>query len=238
MKKNQRIIFISHSSEDREIAELLSDFLILTGIPRELIRCSSLPGNDVRSEFPSEIRQWIRDSSVCIALLSEAYYRSVYCMNEAGILWFQEQEKPLIPVGLPEVSTEQMSGFLGSSHLMRRLDSETDLSQIYDIIADALDSGSRVKTSVISNEISKTIMRYEQCLRERFIADEVRNIRTLTRREKQVWSLLTQKHYTKTEAARLLGIAESTVERYYIKSLIEKGYLKAVREKQYISITE
>ena len=41
------IIFISHSSKNAEIADILRDFLVGAGIPNNYIFCSSLPGNDV-----------------------------------------------------------------------------------------------------------------------------------------------------------------------------------------------
>ena len=36
-------IFISHRTTDKAIADMLLDFLATTGIPRNAIKCSSLP---------------------------------------------------------------------------------------------------------------------------------------------------------------------------------------------------
>ena len=51
------IIFISHRSTDAEIADMLKDYLVTTGIPNDYIFCSSLPGNDVSSVISREVKQ-------------------------------------------------------------------------------------------------------------------------------------------------------------------------------------
>lgn len=49
-------IFLSHRSTDKEIADMLRDFLVGVGIPNELIFCSSLPGNDVVQRIALEVK--------------------------------------------------------------------------------------------------------------------------------------------------------------------------------------
>ena len=44
-------IFISHRTTDSDIADMLLDFLVATGIDRNKVFCSSLPGNDVKKKF-------------------------------------------------------------------------------------------------------------------------------------------------------------------------------------------
>lgn len=48
------IIFISHRSIDKNFADILVDFLCGTGIPKDRIFCSSLPGNDVKEKYPTK----------------------------------------------------------------------------------------------------------------------------------------------------------------------------------------
>lgn len=50
--KMKNKIFISHRTTDKEVADMLLDFLSGTGIPRENIFCSSLPGNDINPKNP------------------------------------------------------------------------------------------------------------------------------------------------------------------------------------------
>lgn len=44
-------IFISHSTQDKIVADIFVDFLIAVGISREEIFCSSLPGNNIKENI-------------------------------------------------------------------------------------------------------------------------------------------------------------------------------------------
>ena len=132
------IIFISHRSTDAEVADMLRDYLVATGIPNEYIFCSSLPGNDVAQNISREVKEKIANSTVNIAILSHAYYESAYCLNEAGIIWLQEPNVPAIVVGLPEITHTNMYGFLNSDNKLRRLNDANDISAIYDTVCTAV----------------------------------------------------------------------------------------------------
>ena len=56
-KKVSPIIFISHRSTDKAIADMLLDFFSGTGIPRETVFCSSLPGNDINEKIQNAKQQ-------------------------------------------------------------------------------------------------------------------------------------------------------------------------------------
>lgn len=82
-KKVRNIIFISHRSTDKSIADMLVDFFSGTGISKETVFCSSLPGNDINERISDEVRTALKSSAVNIAILSHDYYQSAYCLNEA-----------------------------------------------------------------------------------------------------------------------------------------------------------
>lgn len=157
---SQKLIFISHRTTDKSVGEMLLDFLSTTGIPRGAIKCSSLPGNDVKEKISPEVRDWIRQSVVNIAILSSDYYDSAYCLNEAGILWYLN-DIPVIPIGLPEITHDKMIGFLNGDYKIRRLDSDDDIAYIYDTVQEAM-GVSPVKYSVINTETKKLRKRYDQ----------------------------------------------------------------------------
>lgn len=163
--KREPVIFISHRSTDKEIAEMIHAFLIGTGIPRDYVFCSSLPGNDVKEIISEEIRTAMNSSVINIAILSRYYYLSAYCLNEAGVLWFC-CEKPVVPVALPEISSENMSGFLSNNYKIRRLDCEADISYLYDSVQDAV-SAQKCSASVLTDAKSKLIRRYEDYIETR-----------------------------------------------------------------------
>ena len=155
-----KTIFISHRTTDKAVADMLLDFLVTTGIPRESIKCSSLPGNDVKERIAPEIRTWIQQSAVNVAILSDNYYKSAYCLNEAGVIWYLE-DIPIIPIALPEITHNNMIGFLDSDYKLRKLDSDDDIAYIYDTVQENLQLPA-ARHSVITAEIAKLKERYKK----------------------------------------------------------------------------
>ena len=164
MKEEDKVIFISHRSTDKDIADIFLDFLASTGIPKELVFCSSLPGNDVKRMISREVKEAIQKSVLNIVILSEEYYHSVYCLNEEGIIWFRDT--PAIVVAMPEIQSSDMLGFLNDEYKIRRLDSEIDIAAIYDQIIDVL-SSSKKSVESLAFEIKKIKQRYEDYISKR-----------------------------------------------------------------------
>ena len=130
-------VFISHRSVNKAIADILLDFFVGTGVPREAVFCSSLPGNDVNEKISEEIKSALHSSVVNIVILSKDYYESAYCLNEAGILWFLD-DTVVIPIALPEITYDKMVGFLNDDYKIRKLDCEDDIAYILDTVAEKL----------------------------------------------------------------------------------------------------
>lgn len=163
-------IFISHRSTDKAIADMLFDFFVATGIPREAVFCSSLPGNDVKEKISEEVRQNIQNSIVNIAILSKDYYDSAYCLNEAGIMWFLNGIL-VIPIAMPEIKPENMYGFLNSEYKVRRLDNYDDIAYIYECLIDKLNLA-QIKPSVMLAESQKLIKSFNDYISKREIKAE------------------------------------------------------------------
>ena len=168
IEKTTPTVFISHRSIDKEVADMLLDFLVGVGIPGNFIFCSSLPGNDIREKISQEVRTALRASVVNIVMLSSEYYQSAYCLNEAGIIWFCEKI-PAVPIALPEITTDLMYGFLNNDYKIRRLDNDDDVSYIYDVVQEAT-SSPQAKTSIVTAQISKLKGRYKTFLESRAVS--------------------------------------------------------------------
>lgn len=158
-------IFISHRSTDKAVAEMIMNFLVCIGVPQNSIFCSSLPGNDVKQKISAEIKEALQNSVINIVILSQDYYQSAYCLNEAGILWYRDDVK-LISIALPEITSDNMLGFLNNEYKLRRLDSNTDISGICDAIKDVI-SLPQLQVEVVTFEINKLIKRYNDFLKTR-----------------------------------------------------------------------
>ncbi|MBE5878320.1 MAG: toll/interleukin-1 receptor domain-containing protein, partial [Lachnospiraceae bacterium] len=124
----------------------------------------SLPGNDVNEKISEEVKKALKESAVNIAILSHDYYQSAYCLNEAGILWYEDV--PVIPIALPEINSNNMYGFLNNEYKLRRLDSDTDVSYIYDTVNEAV-SAHQPKVSIITHENNKLREKYSEHIKSR-----------------------------------------------------------------------
>ena len=158
-------VFISHRSTDKAIADMLLDFLVGTGVPRDAVFCSSLPGNDIKEKISKEVKCALQSSKVNFAILSKDYYESAYCLNEAGILWFRD-DSVVIPIALPEITHDKMIGFLDDEYKIRSLDHEDDIAYIYDALVEKLKT-SQSKVAVIREETQKLKTKYESYLSHR-----------------------------------------------------------------------
>lgn len=143
-EEEELVIFISHRSTDKDIAiaEMLVDFFVSTGILKDYFFCSSISGIGVKEKIPSEIREKLTRSVVNIVILSMDYYKSAYCMNEAGIIWYLNDKSTsnvkVVPIALPDVNKEDMCGFLNSDYKFFRLDYENDIAAIFDTVREAI----------------------------------------------------------------------------------------------------
>ena len=159
-----RIIFISHQSADKAVADILADFFKNLDIPSATIFCSSLPGNDVKEVISSEVKMALKNSAVNIAILSRNYYKSAYCLNEAGVIWYNDT--PQILIALPEIAPDNMFGFFSKDNRLYRLDIDTGVSSIYDIVIDAVQVN-RAKAGSLTAENNKLRLRYEDFIKTR-----------------------------------------------------------------------
>jgi hypothetical protein len=159
-------MFISHRSTDKEIADMLLDFFLATGLPKDLVFCSSLPGNDINCKIFEEIKQVILSSAINIVILSNDFYQSAYCLNEEGILWFQDT--PVIVIAMPEISSSNMLGFLNSEYKLRYLDNEDDIASIYDKISETFFT-TKIPAATLTYAMNKLKSRYKQYIETRDI---------------------------------------------------------------------
>lgn len=153
------MIFISHRSTDKPFADLIVSFLRACEIKTDQIFCSSLPGNDVKSNISGEIKENLQKSVLNIALLSKGYYESSYCMNEAGIIWYLDTPKQIIC--MPEINNRLMEGFLNSDNRIHRLDKKSDILAMVDYIRPLFDDFIASRAALDGN-VDKLIREYQK----------------------------------------------------------------------------
>src|SRR5262245_39952333 len=104
-------IFISHSSQDIELAKLLVGLLrAALNVPAKQIRCTSVDGYRLRggADIDERLRCEILGATVLIGLLSPASADSQYVLFELGARW--GAGRPLIPLIAPGFKPDSMRG--------------------------------------------------------------------------------------------------------------------------------
>ncbi|MGL5056392.1 MAG: toll/interleukin-1 receptor domain-containing protein [Fusobacteriaceae bacterium] len=119
--KEDKKIFISHSSLDKEYAEELVELLNKFGISSEEILCTSVSGTKLKigtPDFLLEIKNYLLTTPIFICLFSKNYLNSPICLCEMGAAWITSKEQRLMLT--PETEFSLASNVvLGKSHGMK-----------------------------------------------------------------------------------------------------------------------
>ena len=134
-------IFISHSSEDKEIVDLFKNIILNAGlgISDNDIAYTSSPETGVPTggNIPQYIKEHIADSYFVFFMISDDYRKSEVCLNEMGAAWALEKNvKPLL---LHDVSFKSV-GWLYGMNLCAKIDDEDRLDELHDEFLDKFDS--------------------------------------------------------------------------------------------------
>lgn len=142
-----KTLFISHSSEDKEIVSLFVDKLLIAGcgISQDDIFFTSNEDTGVNNgeDIPSAIKDSISDSAIFFMMVSDNYKKSEVCLNEMGAAWILESVRKCILL-LPNIGFEKI-GWLMSLRKGTKITDDQGLDAICDILKDCLDL--KVKTA-------------------------------------------------------------------------------------------
>lgn len=110
-------LFISHSHEDKYLADALIEFITNgVGVDPSIVFCSSSPGRGVPLgfNFNEYISNELKNEEVhVIALITNNYFNSKYCLYELGASWGLTRR--IIPVLGLRMKYAIMDGFLAST---------------------------------------------------------------------------------------------------------------------------
>jgi hypothetical protein len=137
-KPSQVLIFISHSSEDREVGKRLTDLLrSALRLPASSIRCTSIEGHRLRggADTDQQLKREIREAPTFIGVVSPRSVKSMYVLFELGARW--GIEKHLVPLLAPGAGADQLVGPLAGINALRA-DSRADLHQLLGELASEL----------------------------------------------------------------------------------------------------
>lgn len=125
-------VFISHATVDKALADAVQT-LIETGVglPHHEVFCTSLEGLGIpegTADFKDFIRKQMLDCDTVVALISENYYGSAFCMCELGAIWVLA--KNFFPILVAPVDFKDLRGALTGMQC-RKLDDPATASALY-----------------------------------------------------------------------------------------------------------
>lgn len=131
-------VFISHSSQDRELAGSLVDLLrSALSLPAEAIRCTSVDGHKLGGgqETDRALRTEIRNCEAFVGLISAISIESAYVLFELGARW--GAEKHLLPLLAPGADPSLLRGPLSGINALS-CSSAAELHQMVQELAQLL----------------------------------------------------------------------------------------------------
>lgn len=128
MTNNKGLVFISHSSEDKEYAKILVNLLVASGINN--IVCSSLNSYHIPNDenIYDYLEQKLKNNAYVIFLLSENYYNSAASLNEMGACWVLKNQYTTILT--PNFEFEEIKGAVNPNKIALKLNDEERLLEL------------------------------------------------------------------------------------------------------------
>lgn len=122
-------IFVSHSSKDERICTAFVHLLEVLGVPEKNILYSSSERFGIPADMDifEYLKSSISEKFNVYYMLSDNYYNSVYCLNEMGAAWINQNEYSIYI--LPNL-TRSIEGVIDNSKKGFRLDNKINLNQL------------------------------------------------------------------------------------------------------------
>ena len=161
-------IFISHSSNDKEYADLIVDLLKGMGHCdwNKSIFCSSIAGHDIplrRRIYDYIKKEFDTHELYVLFLLSENFYKSHASLNEMGATWITDQKYCMIL--LPRFSFKQIGGVVDPTAISIDLNQDENWSALNKLRDDIL-SFLKIESSN-QNEWEKTRNHFSETIQKR-----------------------------------------------------------------------
>lgn len=157
---SQLNLFISHSSEESELAELIVELLKMAlNLPSKTIRCTSVDGYRLSGGVDSvaQLREEVVATKALVGIISSTSISSLWVVFELGARW--GIDKYLLPLMAPGASTDLLSGPLATRHALRS-DERGQLLQLVGDIADEL--GIESEESTVYDKYISKILEYAE----------------------------------------------------------------------------
>lgn len=140
---NQKKIFISHSSADKEIVKAFVEKILMLGcgFDKDDIFCTlNSDAINIGDDFRNSIIDNMRCCDYIFLMISENYRNSEICHNEVGAAWALQNTKRVIPLKFPNLSFSQEDlGVLNVVKQAGSLNNKQQITKIYEELCEVYD---------------------------------------------------------------------------------------------------
>lgn len=156
-EQKEAIVFISHSSKDREYILKFVGLVesCIVGITRESIVCTSISeyGIPVGENIYEYLRNKIQQDIYMIYIISPNYYRSAACLNEMGAGWILSAKQNVLAV--PGFSIKDLQGAVNDGTIAAKMDEKTRIIEILELVSNHLDK--KINTDILNRTVDNYI---------------------------------------------------------------------------------
>jgi hypothetical protein len=136
----QPLVFISHATEDRALADGLTELLVAgIGLDSRAIRNTSRPSTATEpgSSFEPQLAREIAGAKVVVAVVTERFVGRPFCLEELGAAWVTAEQKGIafLPLAFG-VTPAELSGILEHRTVLPASDAHLD--RLRDSIVESL----------------------------------------------------------------------------------------------------
>lgn len=131
-------LFISHADHDKALVSAFIDLLESgVGVPHGAIFCTSSKGQGIKpgADFKSSILESLVDADCVLALITEAYYASPFCLCELGGVW--AVGKSFLPVIVSPLEYKDLKAVLAGLQASK-ITNDIDLDELRDELVERL----------------------------------------------------------------------------------------------------
>lgn len=133
-KGNSPMVFISHSSKDKEFAEALVDLLESIGLNKDTLFCSSVAGYGLglSKNIFDTLRELFKGHDLFMIFLhSPRYYRSSVSLNEMGAAWVLRSD--FCSILTKDMNFGQMNGVIDDRLISIKVDADDAASRLNEL---------------------------------------------------------------------------------------------------------
>lgn len=133
-KGNSPMVFISHSSNDKEFAEALVDLLESIGLNKDTLFCSSVAGYGLglSKNIFDTLRELFKGHDLFMIFLhSPRYYKSSVSLNEMGAAWVLRSD--FCSILTKDMDFDQMNGVIDDRLISIKVDAEDAVSRLNEL---------------------------------------------------------------------------------------------------------